>query len=87
MVLFHTNFHVEELALVDGQMGAFLVTPWTSVIAIAHRGVLIEAKIEVEDALRIRVIHQIDGEAEIFKKVVAILLNNHLMWPSSYRLP
>ena len=45
-------------------MGALFGAPWTSAIAIAHRIVLFDAEIEAEDALRIRMINQVDGEAD-----------------------
>ena len=65
-----TNFHVEELTLVNGQLGALLVTPWPSEIAISHRRVLVEAEIQVEDALRARLVDQVDAEAKKYSKIV-----------------
>ena len=56
-----------------GQLGALLVTPWTSEIAISHRRVLVEAEIQVEDALRARLVDQVDAEAKNFQ--ICIIIN------------
>lgn len=56
------DLHIEELALADDQLGAFFVAPAGAIVAVAHRLILIEAVVKVEDALLAGVVHQVDAE-------------------------